>query len=53
VQVLSVGTTRAANAEANLRLLEAGPLPADAVARIRAAFSEARERSGGPWPGLT
>jgi aryl-alcohol dehydrogenase-like predicted oxidoreductase len=53
VQVLSVGTTRAANAEANLRLLEAGPLPAGAVARIRKAFQEARARSGAPWPGLT
>jgi aryl-alcohol dehydrogenase-like predicted oxidoreductase len=53
VQVLSVGTTRAANAEANLRLLEQGPLAPGAVARIRAAFGEARERSGGPWPGLT
>ena len=53
VQVLSVGTTSPANAEANLRLLEAGPLPGPAAARIRAAFQEARERSGEPWPGLT
>jgi aryl-alcohol dehydrogenase-like predicted oxidoreductase len=53
VQVLSVGTTRLANAEANLRLLEAGPLPADAVARIRQAFRDARDRAGAPWPGLT
>jgi len=53
VHVASIGTTSPANAEANLRLLEAGPLPADAVARIRRAFREARERSGAPWPGLT
>jgi aryl-alcohol dehydrogenase-like predicted oxidoreductase len=53
VQVLSVGTTSAANAEANLKLLEAGPLAPGAVAKIRAAFREAQARSGAPWPGLT
>jgi len=53
VHVVSIGTTSPANAEANLRLLEAGPLPAAAVAKIRSAFREARARSGGAWPGLT
>lgn len=53
VHVLSVGTTSLANAEANLRLLEAGPLPPDATDRIRQAFRDARERAGAPWPGLT
>jgi aryl-alcohol dehydrogenase-like predicted oxidoreductase len=53
VHVVSIGTTSPANAEANLRLLEAGPLPAAAAARIRAAFQEARSHAGGPWPGLT
>jgi aryl-alcohol dehydrogenase-like predicted oxidoreductase len=53
VHVVSIGTTSPANAEANLRLLEAGPLPAAAAAKIRAAFQEARARSGGAWPGLT
>lgn len=51
--MLSVGTTSLANAEANLRLLEAGPLPPDATARIRQAFRDARERAGVAWPGLT
>jgi aryl-alcohol dehydrogenase-like predicted oxidoreductase len=53
VHVVSVGTTSLANAEANLRLVAKGPLPAEAVARIRQAFRDARERSGAPWPGLT
>ncbi len=53
VHVLSVGTTSPDNAEANLRTLEAGPLPAAAVAKIRQAFREARSGSGQPWPGLT
>lgn len=53
VHVLSVGTTSLANAEANLDLLEAGPLPPEAVDRIRQAFRDARERAGAPWPGLT
>jgi aryl-alcohol dehydrogenase-like predicted oxidoreductase len=53
VHVLSIGTTSPANAEANLAMLEAGPLPAAAVAKIRQAFREARSRSGGPWPALT
>jgi aryl-alcohol dehydrogenase-like predicted oxidoreductase len=52
IDVVSIGTTRAANAEANLRLLEKGPLPPEAVARIRAAFKDARDRAGEPWPGL-
>ena len=46
VQVLSVGTTSPANAEANLRILEAGPLPAPAVAR-----SGRRSGRPGPMPG--
>ena len=53
VHVLSVGTTSLANAEANLNLLEAGPLPPDAADRIRQAFRDARERGGVAWPGLT
>jgi aryl-alcohol dehydrogenase-like predicted oxidoreductase len=53
VHVLSVGTTSPDNAEANLRMLEAGPLPAAVVAKIRQAFREARSRSGEAWPGLT
>lgn len=53
VHVLSVGTTSLANAEANLALFERGPLPQEAVERIRQAFRDARERAGAPWPGLT
>jgi len=51
--VLSIGTTKAANATANLDLLEKGPLAPSAVARIRAAFREAQAKAGVPWPGLT
>ena len=53
VQVLSIGTTSPANAEANLRTLEAGPLAAGAVDRIRQAFRAAQAQAGVPWPGLT
>jgi aryl-alcohol dehydrogenase-like predicted oxidoreductase len=49
--VLSIGTTRPENAEANLRLLAKGPLPREAYDRIRRAFQEAR--GGAFWPGLT
>ncbi|BDU77951.1 aldo/keto reductase [Mesoterricola sediminis] len=49
--VLSIGTTRRESAEANLRILARGPLPAPAVARIREAF--ARARGTADWPGLT
>jgi aryl-alcohol dehydrogenase-like predicted oxidoreductase len=50
---LSIGTTNPANAEANLRLLEKGPLAAEAMAAIRHAFQDAERRGGTPWPGLT
>lgn len=50
-QVLSIGTTKVASVEANLRILAKGPLPAEAVARIRAAFAQAR--GGADWAGLT
>ncbi|NTV76209.1 MAG: aldo/keto reductase [Holophaga sp.] len=53
VDVVSIGTTRPANAEANLRLLEKGPLDPAAAERIRAAFSKARAHASTPWPGLT
>jgi aryl-alcohol dehydrogenase-like predicted oxidoreductase len=49
--VLSIGTTSAVNAEANLGLLAKGPLPPEAVAAIRQAFQAAR--AGADWPGLT
>jgi aryl-alcohol dehydrogenase-like predicted oxidoreductase len=53
VQVVSIGTTNPVNAEANLRILEKGPLPQEAVALIRRTFREAQERLGTSWPGLT
>jgi len=53
VNVLSIGTTSPANAEANLRLMEAGPLAPEPVAAIRKAFVEARRRAAVSWPGLT
>jgi aryl-alcohol dehydrogenase-like predicted oxidoreductase len=53
VQVVSIGTTSPINAEANLRILEKGPLPSEPVALIRRAFREAQERLGTTWPGLT
>jgi len=52
-QVVSIGTTNPVNAEANLRILEKGPLAKDAVAVIRQAFQKAQERLGTTWPGLT
>jgi aryl-alcohol dehydrogenase-like predicted oxidoreductase len=51
VSTAIVGTTNPANAERNLALAAKGPLPADAVQTIRAAF--ARARGSESWPGLT
>jgi len=53
VQVVSIGTTNPASAEANLRILKKGPLPNEAVAFIQQAFRAAQERSGTTWPGFT
>lgn len=53
VQVLSIGTTNPINAEANLRILEKGPLQPDVIEKIRQAFKNAQERLGVAWPGLT
>ena len=44
-----IGTTNPENARKNLAYAAKGPLPADAVAKVRAAFAQA---SGGAWPGL-
>jgi aryl-alcohol dehydrogenase-like predicted oxidoreductase len=44
-----IGTTNPDNARANLAYAAKGPLPADAVGKVRAAF---RQASGGAWPGL-
>lgn len=53
LHVLSIGTTRPAHVEANLRLLARGPLSPAVVDRIREAFRAAEARNGAAWPGLT
>lgn len=47
-----VGTTRESHLEANIVAAEKGPLPADAVETVRAAFSKAEAAAGAAWPGL-
>lgn len=51
VSTAIVGTTKAANAERNLAVAEKGPLPDDAVAKIRDAFRRAEGASGEAWLG--
>ena len=51
VHTAIIGTTNPKNAEENIRIAEKGPLPPDAVAKIRAAFKHADPV--GAWPGLT
>ena len=46
-----IGTTNPANAQRNLDYAQQGRLPADVVAKIRAAFQHADP--SGAWPGLT
>jgi aryl-alcohol dehydrogenase-like predicted oxidoreductase len=47
-----VGTTNPENARRNVKAASAGPLPDDAVRRLRDAFARARDASGEDWPGL-
>ncbi|HVK06519.1 MAG TPA: aldo/keto reductase [Armatimonadaceae bacterium] len=47
-----VGTTNPDNARSNVAAANAGPLPEDAVRRLRDAFARARDASGADWPGL-
>ena len=47
-----VGTTKDSHMEANLAAAGKGPLPAAAVAALRAAFREAEAASREAWPGL-
>jgi aryl-alcohol dehydrogenase-like predicted oxidoreductase len=51
VSTAIIGTTNPENARQNFRVADAGPLPADAVAKIRAAFHHAA--GPGAWEGLT
>jgi aryl-alcohol dehydrogenase-like predicted oxidoreductase len=53
VQVVSIGTTNPLNAEANLRILEKGPMAQETVAVIRRAFQKAETKLGATWSGLT
>ena len=46
-----VGTTKAAHVGRNLDAVAKGPLPADAVDRIRAAFRRAESAAGKTWEG--
>jgi aryl-alcohol dehydrogenase-like predicted oxidoreductase len=50
VHTAIIGTTNPNNARANIAAAEKGPLPAEAVRKIREAFAKA---SGGQWPGLS
>jgi len=47
-----VGTTKDSHLKANLAAAEKGPLPAEAVDTLRAAFRKAEAASGETWPGL-
>ena len=51
VSAAIIGTTDAGHAAGNLKLVEKGPLPADAVETIRAAFAAAPGSK--QWEGLT
>lgn len=51
VHTAIIGTTNPANARANIAAAEKGPLPADIVEKIRAAFSQADP--GKKWTGQT
>ncbi|HLL90860.1 MAG TPA: aldo/keto reductase [Tepidisphaeraceae bacterium] len=46
-----IGTTNPANLDLNLRVLDKGPLPADAVAKLRQAFRDAP--GSAKWTGQT
>lgn len=51
VHVALSGTTRQANAQANLRSAQMGPLPQGVIDKIRSAFHQAQGQT--PWPALT
>jgi aryl-alcohol dehydrogenase-like predicted oxidoreductase len=48
-----IGTTNPDNARANIAAASKGPLPADAVAKIRDAFARAQQAAGEKWTGQT
>lgn len=53
VHTALVGTTNPKHAEADLEIVEKGPLPDEVVKKIKAAFREAETSSGESWPGQT
>lgn len=46
-----IGTTNPENAKANIEYAKKGPLPKEAVEKIRAAFKRAESAAGGQWTG--
>lgn len=53
VSTAIIGTTKKENARRNVELADKGPLPAEIVQQLRAAFQRAEKQSGSTWPGLT
>ncbi|MEX0715137.1 MAG: aldo/keto reductase [Planctomycetaceae bacterium] len=53
VHTAIIGTTNAAHAKKNLAAAAKGPLPPNAVERLRAAFRQAEADAGETWKGLT
>jgi aryl-alcohol dehydrogenase-like predicted oxidoreductase len=53
VHTAIIGNTNPDNARANLQFAEQGPLPANAVNRLREAFRAASAPAIKPWRGLT
>lgn len=51
VHTAIVGTTDPKHAEANVAMVEKGPLPDDVVEKIKAAFREAEAEAGTAWTG--
>ena len=49
VSTAIVGTTKPANVQRNLEIAAKGPLPEDAVTKLRAAFQRAEADSGETW----
>lgn len=52
VSTAIVGTTNPARIAPNIATADKGPLPADAIAKLRAAFAAAEKASGETWPGM-
>jgi len=53
VNTAIIGTTSVENTEANIAIAEKGPLPQEAVDKIRDAFKKAEKASGAKWTGQT